>query len=57
MKNPPFWADFLLYNEDQQLIEPVGKHAGAQTADGVADNGSAGQLAALQTVHHGNMGA
>ena len=44
-------------DQHQQLVCPVGEHAGAQTADGVADEGGAHQVAGLQAVHHGNMGA
>ncbi len=39
------------------MITPVGKHTGTQAADGVADDGGAGELTAFQIVHHGHMGA
>ena len=44
-------------DQHQQLISPVGEHACAQTANGVAHNGGAGELAALEAIHHGHMGA
>ena len=44
-------------NQNQQLVEPVGKDTGTETADGVARNGNTRQITAFQTVHHGHMGA
>ena len=40
----------------QQGIDPVGEDAGAQAADGVTEDGTAGEVSALQARHHGHVG-
>ena len=51
------WGVWILQNQHNKTEEPVGCDTGAETADGVAENGLTGELVALQAVHHGNMGA
>ena len=46
-----------LQDHGDQIIGPVGEDTSAQAADGMEENGSAGEEAAFQAVHHGNVGA
>ena len=44
-------------SQHNQHINPMGRDARHQTADGVAEYGLSGHVAAVQTVHHRHVGA